>query len=125
MYTRLWNSGRLMTRSKSFSEDVQPSKARVAGYSTYQSFENLLRSNSRRMKLLHANRSNDLDIMRSFLVEQGIDWGRFQADPRRSRNETLAAVKDFCVWFREQFPYYRDDCAVCANKVGVIYYRIV
>ena len=56
---------------------------------------------------------NNVSACATYLRQQTIFDKPFEAflyNASASKNETLATLKSLSVWFREQFPYFYDQC---------------
>lgn len=40
----------------------------------------------------------------------------YKYESYRSREEHVDTVKQFSMWFKQQFPYYHDKCLTCDNR---------
>lgn len=62
---------------------------------------------------------NDVRALETFLKSQLID-GKTMEDfiynETNSKSETLTSLKTFSTWFRDQFPYFYDQCECCLNR---------
>eukprot|EP01038_Epipyxis_sp_PR26KG_P012985 gene12985-17412_t len=121
----LWKRGLFMTNSKHFFDKLSP----LTPFA--EKFERTMQSHVARIKALTID-SNSLDGIVEFLKEQNIGSPYDnQLHPvfhhtNRTIEETLAIIKNFSIWFRQEFPYYYDKCSLCDNSnnnefLGVIF----
>lgn len=120
-YMSLWKDGKYLAASKHIRRDWKTS--RDNSDQCRVSLEDTISSNIARMKMLRSD-TETLPILSRHLQKQVIrakhsDYYHYDAD--RATNESLAVLKEFSLWFREQFPYYYDQCYHCNNKVNNSY----
>jgi hypothetical protein len=76
-------------------------------------------SNVRRIQAVQDVIKNGDDIIYSFIKKQnnisGMNWDHYIYNPNDSKDVVLSNIKDFAVWFKQQFPYYYDNCIHCGN----------
>jgi len=114
-YMSLWKDGRYLAASKHIRRDWKTKRERDQ---CRVSLEDTITSNIARMKLLR-NDTETLPILSRHLQKQVIrskQSDHYHYDADRATNESLAVLKEFSLWFREQFPYYYDQCYHCDNK---------
>ena len=115
-YMSLWKDGKYLAASKHIRRDWKTSRDNRDQYRV--SLEDTISSNIARMKMLRSD-TETLPILSRHLQKQVIrekhsDHYHYDAD--RATNDSLAVLKEFSLWFREQFPYYYDQCYHCNNK---------
>lgn len=114
MISRLWESSRLLAHSRDFPSGILLTDERG-------SFEDKFSSNVRKMKIVHSDANLTDDTLDNFLQTQNLTQ-QFAYKTGRDRNETLAILKSFAVWFRQNFPYYYNECQLCDERVNGRYY---
>jgi hypothetical protein len=117
-YLHLWQAGYLLTQSRDFPVD----QAKLDEY-TPNTFTSPISGHIKRMKLHRADRETKDPIFSAFL--SSYDLKGYYRDVTMNRNETLASLKGFAVWFRSEFPYYYQQCFHCGQKEGNKCYGLV
>ena len=115
-YMSLWKDGKYLAASKYIRRDWKTSRDNRDQYRV--SLEDTISSNIVRMKLLRSD-TETLPILSRHLQKQVIrakHSDHYYYNANRATNESLAVLKEFSLWFREQFPYYYDQCYHCGNK---------
>lgn len=80
----------------------------------------------RRIQSVKEELKNGDDVIYSFLKNQnnitGSNWDHYIFNPNDDRETVLKNIKDFAIWFKQQFPYYYDNCLSCGNvRTNIMY----
>jgi hypothetical protein len=117
----LWRSERYLATGKDFPYNVlrKRQKEKVADTVT---------SHISRIQRIKKDCTQTDEALLNFMkVENisGLPWSNYIHDTSDEDSITLASLKKFLLWFRDEFPYYYDACLHCGNTVNNSYYGVV
>mmetsp|Transcript_24497 Transcript_24497/g.23524 ORF Transcript_24497/g.23524 Transcript_24497/m.23524 type:complete len:456 (+) Transcript_24497:119-1486(+) len=118
IYVQLWRAGLLVTYNKDFPFDMTE-----GAKNSPTKFSSPLSGHIRRLKRLQLERKTTDFILSDFLKTQNVM--KYQKNLTHNRIEALASLKEFAVWFRDEFPYYYHQCLHCGQKDGNSCYGLV
>ncbi len=107
----LWKSEKLLVKSKDFPSNILNNEDKV------DKFKSIISSHIRKMKMVHEDSRLYDNIIQKFL-NVSINFTEYSNNNIITLNfdEKISKLKSFAVWFRNEFPYYYDNCIFCKNK---------
>jgi hypothetical protein len=116
----LWKSEKLLVKSKDFPSNILINEDKV------DKFKSIISSHIRKMKMVHEDSKLYDNIIQKFL-NVSINFTEYSNINIIALNfdEKISKLKSFAVWFRDEFPYYYDNCIFCKNKQSNFQYGSV
>ena len=116
----LWKSERLLVKSKDFPNNILNSEDKI------DKFRSTIGLHVRKMKMVHEDSRLYDDIIQKFLINcTNITEYTVKNITVFTFDEIILKLKSFAVWFRNEFPYYYDNCIFCKNKRSNLQYGSV
>lgn len=118
----LWQSERLLAASRNFPYNF-------ISEVDNDSFKSTFMSHLKRIQTVKDGIKDGDDVIYSFIKNQcnisGMNWDHYIFNPNDSKDVVLGLLKNFSVWFKQQFPYYYDNCLSCGNARTNMWYGSV
>ena len=122
LYVRLWEHERFLSNTRDFPFNI------VKGGDKRAKFIGPVAGQVRRLKRLRLERPRTDAVLTGFLEANGI-LARYRRPATTARDldrsHTLATLKAFALWFRDEFPYYYHRCMHCGHSDDNACYGLV